>query len=551
MTALTASPLGRPRRPLRQTLDALGGPAVLAAALALLSVLAGWHGVDQAAQVYRVFQVRQHGLALFDSNWYGGNYPLGYSVVFPVLGAVIGLQAAAVILAVVGAWAFDRLVTDYLGRRPLGSWYFAASTLVQVAIGQLPYMAGQAFGLLAVLALTRRHRALAVVCGILSALCSPLAAAFLAMACLAWAWSMRSSRRWPVTTAVISMVVVLALGAFFPGAGYFPFPWTGLVMTLLFCAVIASPLVRTTPAVRIAALLYAVSSVFSFVVPNPLGGNAVRLAESVGIPLLACFVTARDGGRRLSFPARLPRLPARTVRYAGVVVLPFIMWQWAPGLHVTTSSSNPSSQASFYRPLLDQLAAADPGPVRLEVVPVAQHWEAAYVATHVSLARGWERQLDTADNPIFYQPGALTAASYQRWLVANGVQYVALPDAPLDYAGQGEARLLGRPVADLRLVWASRTWRLWQVTDSPGLLSGPGQLQRLASNQVTMTASRGHLVLRVRFTPYWHVQTGDACLSPGPGPSAWTDVAVGTPGRVVLTESVVPSESPICNPPQH
>jgi hypothetical protein len=527
---------------------------VLAAALSLMAVLLGWHGVDQAAQVYRVFQVRQHGLALFDSNWYGGNYPLGYSVVFPVVAAVIGLPAAAVILAVVGTWAFDRLVTGYLGRRPLGSWYFAASTLIQVAIGQLPYMAGQAFGLLAILALTRRRRALAVACGVMAALSSPLAAAFLAMACLAWAWTNRSSRRWPVVTAAVSMVVVLALGAIFPGTGYFPFPWTGLVMTLLFCAVIASPLVRATTAVRIAALLYAASSLLSFVIPNPLGGNAVRLAESVGIPLLACFVTAPEGGLpRLALPRRLPRRlqPSPQVyRYAGVLLIPFIVWQWAPGLHVSADRSSPSSQAGFYTPMVRQVADRHPGPVRVEVVPTARHWEAAYVASSLSLARGWERQLDTADNPLFYTPGLLTPVSYRQWLVANGVSYVALPNAPLDYAGQPEARLLAAGhVAGLRVVWSTSNWRLWEVVGSPGLLSGPGRLTSLASNQVTLTAARaGQLTLRVRYTPYWSVPSGDACLTPGPAPHAWTEVTVSRPEAVTLSESVVPHGVPICGP---
>ena len=49
---------------------------------------------------------------------------------------------------------------------------------------------------------------------------------------------------------------------------------------------------RTTPAVRLGALLYAAASLFSFLVPNPLGGNAPRLAASIGVPLLACFLTA-------------------------------------------------------------------------------------------------------------------------------------------------------------------------------------------------------------------------------------------------------------------
>ncbi|MGH9059160.1 MAG: hypothetical protein ACRDZY_06545, partial [Acidimicrobiales bacterium] len=310
---------------------------------------------------------------------------------------------------------------------------------------------------------------------------------------------------------------------------------------------------RAAPAVRIAGLLSAVSSVLSFVVPNPLGGNAVRLAESVGIPLLACFVTAPEGGLpRLGLPRRLQPTP-QMYRYAGVLVLPFIAWQWAPGLHVSADRSLPSSQAPFYTPMLHQVTARHPGPLRLEVVPTARHWEAAYVASHVSLARGWERQLDTAHNPLFYTPGLLNADSYRQWLVANGVSFVALPNAPLDYAGQPEARLLaGGHVAGLRLVWSSHDWRLWQVVGSPGLLSGPGRLTSLASNQVMLTAAQaGRFTLRVRYTPYWSIQSGDACLTRGPDPAAWTELSVGHAGPVVVSESVVPHGAPICGPPRH
>ena len=87
------------------------------------------------------------------------------------------------------------------------------------------------------------------------------------------------------------------------------------------------------------------------------------------------------------------------------------------------------------------------GPLgRVEVVPTALHWEAVYVALRFPLARGWERQLDTANNPIFYDPGRLTPRSYRAWLLDNGVRFVALSDARLDYAAYGEAYLVRRGV---------------------------------------------------------------------------------------------------------
>ena len=47
-------------------------------------------------------------------------------------------------------------------------------------------------------------------------------------------------------------------------------------------------------------------------------------------------------------------------------------------------------------------------------------------APRFPLARGWERQLDIADNPLFYG-GALTGTRYERWLKRLAVRYVAVP----------------------------------------------------------------------------------------------------------------------------
>ena len=75
---------------------------------------------------------------------------------------------------------------------------------------------------------------------------------------------------------------------------------------------------------------------------------------------------------------------------------------------------------------------AQNGPIgRVEIPSTYRHWEAAYAAPQVLLARGWERQLDIVYDPIFYSK-PLTEQSYHAWLTSNGVAFVALPDARLD-----------------------------------------------------------------------------------------------------------------------
>src|SRR6201999_669472 len=135
----------------------------------------------------------------------------------------------------------------------------------------------------------------------------------------------------------------------------------------------------------------------------------------------------------------------RTLRIVVAVVVlgGFATWQWAPGLNALRSpTTDAASSASFYRPVLTQILDRSNGPVRVEAVPTKDHWESAYLAPKVSLARGWERQLDLADNPLFYTKGALTPSSYLSWLRQNGVTWVALPDTTLDYASTAEAAVL-------------------------------------------------------------------------------------------------------------
>ncbi len=537
----------------RAQVDGLA-PAMLTLVLATTVCLLGWRGVDQAAQFYRVMEFRTHGLMLWDSGWYGGNFPLGYSVLFPAIGALIGIPAASVAAAVLATWAFDRVVSFYLGSRPLGTWYFAVSTMLPVAIGQLPFLTGEAFGLTALVALQRGRRPLALLLGTLAALCSPLAAAFLAMVCLAWAAYGSGRRGWLIATAGVSLGLIVLIGAVFPGDGAFPFPWQGLVVTELLCLTALTPLVRTTPAVRLGALLYAAASFFSFLVPNPLGGNAPRLAASIGVPLLACFLTAPGPALARLSPARLVsrvtggrtlELGPRWRAAAVVLVVPFAVWQWAPsGSIVTSPSTDPELHQSFYQPLLQELAAVAPGPIRVEVPPTLEHWEAAFVAPHVSLARGWERQLDVANNPIFYTEDALTPSSYQTWLDSNGITWVALPSAPLDYAAINEARLLtAGQIPGLQLVWQTPQWRLWRVQSSPGLVTGAATLTSLEPDHLTLQVSQpGPITVRVRYTAFWSLTRGTACLAAGPG--GWTNIDALGVGPLELSAKVLHSAAP-------
>jgi hypothetical protein len=152
----------------------------------------------------------------------------------------------------------------------------------------------------------------------------------------------------------------------------------------------------------------------------------------------------------------------------------------------------------------------------------------------VPLARGWVRQIDTLDNPLFYND-SLTGTQYHDWLLANGVTWVALPDVPLDYSALAEARLLSAGQPYLEPVWHNGHWRVLKVADTPGLVTGPATVTALQPNRVTLNAtSAGTVMLRVRYTSLWTVESGAACVRTAD--DGWTRVVVR---RVELTASLL------------
>jgi hypothetical protein len=495
-----------------------------------LGLMLGWKGVDWPAQVYRVELFRSQGWVGVDTGWYGGNIPLAYSALFPPLAAALSIGALAVGSAGVAAWAFDRLVAFHAGRgRRLGSLLFAAGMVVPVAVGQLPYLLAVAFGLVAALSM-RRWPWVAVAAGAACGLTSPLAGLFLALVAVAAAVTGTGHRWRPLLVAFAAMAPVVATTAMYHQGGLFPFRTPILLLLLVACGIALLVLPRQDRALRVGTLLYAAVAVAAFAVPSPLGENVTRLGATVGVPMAAAVL-----------------IPLR--RWLGAALLvPLLLWQWSPAVGaITSSGADPSSHADFYAPLLAELRTLNAVPGRLEIPLTFARWETAWVAPTISLARGWERQLDVVDNSIFYEEKRLTAATYQRWLDATGITWVALPNVPLDYSALAEARLLQQGLGYLHPMWQGAHWTLWRVDSSPGLVTGPGRLVSLSADRFTV-ASDGpaDLTVRVRYSPLWTVDGSGACVSSAP--DGWTHVRVGQPGPVRVVAGMFPRSGSSCAP---
>jgi hypothetical protein len=503
----------------------------VAAALAALYLVLDPPSADLAAQTYRTWLFEHAGWTVWDGNWYGGHHVPAYSILFPPLAALLGPRVVGALAAVAAAWAFERLVAGTRGEsaRPAALW-FATATAVSLVTGRLTFALGLAFGVAAVLALARGRLALAALSGAATALASPVAAAFLALALVAHA---AVHRRLAVTAALLAATLApaLALTVLFPEGGDFPFTpsafWPSLAATLLVWALLP----RRQEVLRLGVALYAVLLVVSAVLETPMGGNAVRLGAIFAGPLAAFALWPRHRRALL------------------LLVLPLVYWQWtSPVDDWRQAGPDPSVHASYYGGLLRFLTSRPGEPFRVEIPFTDNHWESARVATHVPLARGWERQLDRKVNALFYDGRPLTAARYRRWLDDNAVRYVALADAPVDYSAAEEAALVRRRPAYLRAVWHDARWQVFEVAGAAPLAGGGARVTALGVDRVDLSVPRaGRIVVRVRWTPYWRITRGAGCVQPA---GDWTALRLTRAGAVRLRTdfalSRVRATSPRC-----
>jgi hypothetical protein len=495
----------------RAMVHARTAPWLLAAALAVAWLLLGPATPDLAAAVYRAGLFQREGFTLFNANWYGGHHTPAYSILFPPLGALIGVRVAGALAAVASAVLFERIARRHFGDRARwGALWFGAGTAADLLIGRLTFALGVTFGLAAILALQRGYRRSGLALGAACTLASPVAGLFLALAGVAHWLALERRERIGLWLAAVAVAPAVALSVLFPEGGSQPFRTTTFVAVVLSCILLLWLIPRCERMLRAGTLVYLASALLAFVVASPMGDNASRLGVAFAGPLLLCTALApgADGRRR------------QRVLGAALVLL---VWQWwAPVRETIKGAVDPSAQAAYFKPLVSFVDARADGQVRVEVPFTRLHWESVYVARTIPLARGWVTQLDRKYNALFRPgPHELTAARYRAWLDREGVRYVGLPDVALDPSGRGEARLIRAGLPYLRRVYRDRHWQIFEVLGTPGLADGVGSISRLRPQSFELRARRpGFTLVRIRYTPYWRVAGGVGCVLRGGG--GWT-----------------------------
>jgi hypothetical protein len=453
---------------------------LVAIPLAALYLILAPPAADLAAATYRSDLFARVGFTTWDTGWYAshGHWLPGYSLLSPVLGALLGVRVLLACSAVAASVLFALVVDRVFGARAarVAAAWFALGVCVGLLSGRVPFELGLAVGLGALLALMRGQLVAALGLAVLASVASPVAGAFLALVALTVALSNalentedshendphqagcldRDARRClGIAAAAIAPILVLTVA--YPEGGYEPFApsafWPALAgVTLIALLYPRGPLSpRGRRIARTGAALYALALIGAFAIHTPMGGNATRLGPLLAGPLLA-GVLWED-------------------RRALLLLLSPVLLYWqlvTPIRDYRSIAGDASVHSSYYAPLLAELTRLGIGRAGthtiVEVPLTKAHWEAANLAGHdgVELARGWERQLDTRYANIFYTPH-LGASDYRTWLGQNKVEYVALTDAPLDTAGRAEGKLIADGLPYLRELWHSEHWRLYRV----------------------------------------------------------------------------------------
>jgi hypothetical protein len=387
------------------------------------------------------------------------------------------------------------------------------------------------FALSAALAATSGRRKTAAMLSLLAAAASPVAGALLGLVALTSALANRSWRQFAVL-AVPAALVIVALQGLFGEGGFEPFPLTSFLATAGVALLFLLALPRGERVLAIGGALFLAACVACLAIHSPMGSNVARYGALLAAPLL---LAARLRATRIAAPA------PRSGRASGVAYLLDRAWPlalaaicvwvvWGPVRETSAVSAGADTTAAYYVPV-ERFVASLPAPVRIEIPLTRSHWEAALLAPHVSLARGWEKQLDERfDGALLSRD--LDARSYRAWLRAQAVAYVALPDAPLDPSSAREGRLIRAGLPFLREVLASPHWRIFRFTEALPLVSGPGRLLSLGSDSFAVSAeTAGGMTVRVHWTRYLTVTRGRGCVQAGP--AGWTRVRAAAPG--VLT----------------
>lgn len=446
------------------------GPLAVAVALSALYFILDLRGGDLAAHLYRAELFKNEGFFVWNYNWYGGHYVVSYGVIFPSLAATIGVRLAGAVSYILGVLLFSVLAREVFPRRAAAaaSYVFAVVFSATLVIGQLPYALAIAIGLGALLAAAHGRSWIAAFLALNCALTSPLAALFISfVAFVVWLgghpWQAVHTARHALRTiwradshsylvvAIATIVPALIVSALFPEGGSQPFvvgsylgavAFTGFFWLMLRDEVSGD----ARRMLAIGVVLYVVFLTANELIASPVGGNAVRLGMVLFPPIAAAVLWPRAG------------------RFALAVIVPLLCWQGATAFWAIATADD-TADPHYFAPVNRFLDAKNPArDQKVEVVFTRNHFEAAYVANQRPIARGWERQLDTKYNAVFYD-GTLDPRTYARWLIDNDVRWVVLPKkATLDYSGRDEAALIRSGLPYLDEAADFKDWEIFRVT---------------------------------------------------------------------------------------
>ncbi|XTZ18293.1 hypothetical protein ACQSSU_13450 [Micromonospora echinospora] len=512
--------------------------------LAVVFLLAPPMGTDLAAQVARADFVDRHGFAPVDLGWYGGVHQFGYSLFTAGLGALFGVRVVGAVAAVLSAAALGWLFVRHRARRPLLAGLLGAVVLVgNLASGRITFAFGLALGLAALVAVSADRPSrplrltLAALLAALATWASPVAGLFTGVAGAALllaslrpgtgpgrplpgGWRVDRPLGEALTLCFAPAVALAPMAVLFGNGGTQPYTAESMRINVALAVLVFAVLPRRRRVLRTGAAMAVLLLVAAYYLPTPIGSNALRLPMLFALPVLAGYATLPTGW--------LAALLAATV-----------WWQNPVMTSDLGRAGSPESSAAFYRPLADELARRAPVG-RVEVVPLRDHWESAYLPSTVPVARGWERQVDTDRNALFYRTG-LDADTYAEWLRRTAVQYVAFaPDSVPDRWAREEADLVAGGLPYLTEVWRDETWRLYAVSDPTPLVAAPGRLVASDPGQVRFTApaNAGDLLVRVRWSRWLSLEGPGGCLARGP--DDWVTVRVDGAGEYRLTSSLRP-----------
>jgi hypothetical protein len=430
---------------------------ITAAVLCGLYLIAPHMGGDLSAQIARADFARAHATAVIDFRWFGGTLPFGYSLWTPAVMAVVGVRITGAIATVVTVGFFTAALHRVGARHPRWGGLAAAVTLTSNLVeGRVTFACSLAFALAAVwlLAGAAPHRLIAAGLCVLGGAASPVGALFL----LVGAGALLLMKRWRDALALAaSFLPVLVISVVFGDGGRQIFSGNDAIRAAVATALVIALVPKRFRLLQVGAAIGLVMVIAAVVVPTPVGSNSARLSLLFAVPVVAAFVDLR---RWLA---------------AGVILLVIVV-QTPITFGTLTGAGRAVTSSSYFAPLAAELEVRGALTGRVEVPELTGHWDAAYLAQFVPLARGWLRQTDIKLNNVVFYQHLPTAASYRSFLDRSAVQYVAVADARPTFTGRRELTLIKTRLPYLRQVWSSSHWRLYEVLDPMPIVSAPASL---------------------------------------------------------------------------